>query len=137
MRKLIVALVLFAVTLAASAQKANVVLVPGNASDTLHQSQTLTKVADLTSNYDQNVTVQIYVDKQTGTPRFNAALYESIDGQYWVPCGVTEYYHGTADSTLFLTDTSFNGNYLKTEIITTSSTGRAKYKVNAKSVIKK
>ena len=136
MKKLFIAAVICLVAFAANAQKANIVIVPGNASDTLHESQTLTKITNVANSVDQDVTVQIFVDKQTGTPRFNVALYESIDGDHFVPCGVTEYYHGTADSTLFLTDTSFKGNYLKTEIITTSSTGRALYKVNAKTVNK-
>jgi hypothetical protein len=136
MRNIITSVFLLLFALTVSAQKSNIVLVAGNAGDTLLQSATLSKVADITSKDDVKVSVQVYIDKLTGTPRCGVTLYESIDGEYFVSTGVTANYAGTADTTFILTDTGFAGNYLKAVITTTSSAGKAKYKVNAKTSIK-
>lgn len=99
----------------------------GTSADTTLQDETISKVINVNSAKNLQVSVQIDVDSVSGTPGGTATLYESLDGVNYITTGETETWVSGVDTSFILTDATFVGAYAKIEIVANSTTQKADY----------
>jgi len=150
MKKLILALTIFATGLVASAQTYSTIA-SGRNQDTLNKSYTVyTNPINLIYSPTQSVFVTVAVDSISGAPAGKFILEHSVDGAHWTHyAGDTASYTNTgwltkvtakltgrdtnSNQSFMISQTPFLGAYARLKITTTSATQHSRYWITIKS----